>query len=99
MMQMDAISFVSGLFVGHNMAMNRPTSDDVPRKARSGIVLGAGIAIGYGLAMKNQEPNGEIKKATAEFIRTGKNLAADFFLDMKIAGRDSKETNEDIEGR
>lgn len=50
---------------------------------RGTFIFAAGVGVGYSVAMRNQEPNGEVKKATSEFLRTMKGIAADAWLDVK----------------
>ncbi len=58
---------------------------------KTALVFSVGTAFGYGLAMSHQEPNGEIKAATAEFIRTLKGICADAWLDAKLAARETQD--------
>lgn len=50
---------------------------------RGPLIFSAGIVVGYGIAMRNQEPNGEIKAATATFIRDMRGILVDSWLDVK----------------
>lgn len=56
---------------------------------KGAFIFAAGVGVGYSVAMGNQEPNGEVKKATAEFVRTMKGVIADAHLDAKNETRDA----------
>jgi hypothetical protein len=64
------------------------------------VIFAAGTAFGYSFAMSSIEPQGEVKQATADFIRTLKALATDAWLDVKQemadAEKAAKATPEDI---
>lgn len=62
---------------------------------RGVLIFTSGLAVGYSLAMKNQEPNGEIKAATAEFIRSMKGVLVDSWLDTKLEMKAAREARKD----
>lgn len=58
---------------------------------RGALIFSAGLFVGYSIAIKNQEPNGEVKQATVELIRTTRAILVDAWLDQKIAGQKAVE--------
>jgi hypothetical protein len=65
---------------------------------RGVLIFTTGVTVGYAAAMRNQEPNGEIKAATRDFIVTMKNILADAWLDTKneIRAEKAKEKGESV---
>ena len=59
------------------------------------VIFGAGVTVGYMAAMRNQEPNAEIKSATVEFVNSLKAIANDAWLDAKNEAKDAKEKVEE----
>jgi hypothetical protein len=58
---------------------------------KGALIFGAGVGVGYSLAMKQQGKNEEIKDATVDFIKTVKNIVADAHLDAKLQARKAEE--------
>jgi hypothetical protein len=58
---------------------------------RGTLIFTSGLLVGYAFAMKNQEPNGEVKAAASEFLRTMKSVMADSWLDAKNEAKAAKE--------
>lgn len=59
------------------------------------VIFGAGVTVGYAVAMRNQDSNAEIKSATVEFVNSLKAIANDAWLDAKNEAKDAKEKVED----
>lgn len=51
--------------------------------AKGAFVLAAGVSFGYAAAVRNQEPNGEVKGAFADLIRTVEDFLVDTQQDLE----------------
>lgn len=59
---------------------------------KGGLIFVAGVGVGYSVAMRSQEPNGRVKEATVEFLRTVKGIIADAHLDAKNEAKAAEES-------
>jgi len=57
---------------------------------RGTLIFTSGLVVGYAFAMKNQEPNGEVKAAMSEFLRSMKAVMVDSWLDTKNQLKEEK---------